>query len=741
MDKVGTNDNQEDSLIFNRSSIERGKFSGKYLKKYIISVQKNQSTSQDDIFMKPDPSKVINMKHGSYDKLNDKGYAPQETRLENNDAIFGKVTPITDTTDSGKHFKDSSELFKMNGVGVVDRVYIDVQNQDGYSTRQALIRSKKVPHIGDKYSCYDDKTDILTTDGWVNFKELTMQHKVATLANDKLKYQSLSKIHKYDFDGLMYCVTNDQVNLMVTPNHRMWVRAEHDNKYGVMRADEINGNMYYRKNALNPVKQDEYAVLNTDSRKVIFEAFVRMFAIFFQTGCVTENKTLEFEIRNPIILRTLQKACITMNIALLDSSMKSVNNTIISNDDDIVESYYIDDPDIVKFLENVDYNHLPSWVWELDQKHANILTFTMIKACGSNLINAGSIALKSTLYTTTSKSLADDFQRLCLHAGYSSNIKTGGKITTYMITVNDTDEYCAQSQDEFWTQYTGQVYCCTVENDSTGTDENSGIVYVRREGKPVWSGNSRHGQKGTIGILFDDVDMPFNKYGVKPDIILNPNAIPSRMTIGQLFECLVGKAAALQGMDADGTAFEEHDIEDAKNTLEKLGYERNGYEYLYNGMTGEKMLHQIFIGPTFYQRLKHLVEDKIHSRARGPKTSLTRQAPEGRARDGGLKLGEMERDALLAHGLAKFIKEKLLDNSDAYTTYVCDKCGLFAQRYERKENKAFATDNDIYHCPACKNHTDISKIRIPYAFKLFVHEMMAMCIAPRIRCNKTIYNS
>lgn len=104
-------------------------------------------------------------------------------------------------------------------------------------------------------------------------------------------------------------------------------------------------------------------------------------------------------------------------------------------------------------------------------------------------------------------------------------------------------------------------------------------------------------------------------------------------------------------------------------------------------------------------------------------------------------LPEMERDALLAHGLAKFIKEKLLDNSDAYTTYVCDRCGLFAQRFERKENKAYASDDDIYYCPACKNHTDISKVRIPYAFKLFCHEMMAMCIAPRIRCIKSIYNS
>lgn len=111
-----------------------------------------------------------------------------------------------------------------------------------------------------------------------------------------------------------------------------------------------------------------------------------------------------------------------------------------------------------------------------------------------------------------------------------------------------------------------------------------------------------------------------------------------------------------------------------------------------------------------------------------------------RSRDGGLRVGEMEKDALIAHGLSKFIKEKLLDNSDAYTTYVCDECGLFAQRFRRKENKTYSTDEDIYYCPSCKNHNEISKIRIPYAFKLFLHELMAMSIAPRIRCVKNIYN-
>lgn len=138
----------------------------------------------------------------------------------------------------------------------------------------------------------------------------------------------------------------------------------------------------------------------------------------------------------------------------------------------------------------------------------------------------------------------------------------------------------------------------------------------------------------------ESIDMPFTKHGIRPDIIMNPNAIPSRMTIGQLWECLLGKIGALKGMNMDGTAFEDYDLGVMKTMLEKLGYQRECEEYLYNGMTGKMIKHMIFIGPTYYQRLKHMVQDKIHSRARGPVTILTHQAPEGRSRDGGLRLGK-----------------------------------------------------------------------------------------------------
>jgi DNA-directed RNA polymerase II subunit RPB2 len=161
---------------------------------------------------------------------------------------------------------------------------------------------------------------------------------------------------------------------------------------------------------------------------------------------------------------------------------------------------------------------------------------------------------------------------------------------------------------------------------------------------------SRHGQKGTMGMMYSQEDMPFTVEGISPDLIINPHAVPSRMTIGHLIECLYSKVASIKGEEADGTPFQDITVEDISRELHKLGYQCRGNEVLYNGRTGRKLDSMVFIGPTFYQRLRHMVDDKIHSRSRGPVQILTRQPTEGRSRDGGLRFGEMERDCIISHG-------------------------------------------------------------------------------------------
>jgi len=261
--------------------------------------------------------------------------------------------------------------------------------------------------------------------------------------------------------------------------------------------------------------------------------------------------------------------------------------------------------------------------------------------------------------------------------------------------------------------------------DSNGEGYCFCKVRVRAFRKPVIGDkvSSRMGQKGTIGNIIPERDMPFTKDGIRPDIIINPHAIPSRMTIGQLKETLLGKVLVNLGLFGDGTSFGEYDIKDISKELLKVGFEMNGNELLYNGLTGEQIKSDIFIGPVFYQRLKHMVNDKQHSRSIGPMVNFTHQPAEGRSRDGGLRFGEMERDAMVGHGASRFTKGRMYDCSDKYEVHVCRKCGIIASYNEERS---------IHFCKTCDNRSDFALVQIPYACKLLFQELATMNVAPRI---------
>lgn len=235
--------------------------------------------------------------------------------------------------------------------------------------------------------------------------------------------------------------------------------------------------------------------------------------------------------------------------------------------------------------------------------------------------------------------------------------------------------------------------------------------------------SSRHGQKGTCGIMLNEEDMPYTKDGLRPDLIMNPHAVPSRMTIAQLMETMFGKICTQRGTVGDGTPYTHLKQKELREHLLDLGLSSYGNEILYNGETGQMMKSEIFMGPTFYQRLKHMVIDKKHSRNRGPIVSLTRQPCEGRSRDGGLRVGEMERDCMISHGIASFTKERLMDVSDPFPTGFCKSCGSLAVMNETEK---------IYHCGICKSRTSFEMKTIPYAVKLWSQELEAMHIVPRM---------
>ena len=253
--------------------------------------------------------------------------------------------------------------------------------------------------------------------------------------------------------------------------------------------------------------------------------------------------------------------------------------------------------------------------------------------------------------------------------------------------------------------------------------ENLRTVKVRiRKNKIPTVGDkysSRPGQKGMCGLVLEQHEMPFTKDGIVPDIIINPHAIPSRMTINQLLECVLGKSSCLGGFLGDATAFQNNDIHDYAKLMEKYDYEEWGNEVMYSGVTGEQMKTSIFIGPTYYQRLKIMVADKIHSRGTGPLQNLTKQPAAGRSNNGGLRIGEMERDSILAHGISGFLKESMMERSDKFTVKINEKNGLISNDEESE---------------------DIVSVDMPYAMKMLLQELQSMSIAPRLITNDSVNN-
>jgi len=232
---------------------------------------------------------------------------------------------------------------------------------------------------------------------------------------------------------------------------------------------------------------------------------------------------------------------------------------------------------------------------------------------------------------------------------------------------------------------------------------------------------SRHGQKGVVGLIVDQSDMPFTASGITPDLIFSPHGIPSRMTISHLIELIAGKVGALSSRYIDGTLFDVEPEEKLRKELLSLGFRENGVETMYNGITGEQLEAKIYIGNIYYMKLKHMVANKIHSRARGPIQLLTRQPTEGRAKEGGLRLGEMEKDTFVAHGASLLLKERF--DADKTVVPVCEECGMIAI-YDRFKNKLY--------CPICGDNVEINFIEISYAFKLLLDELKSLTIHPRL---------
>lgn len=516
----------------NKTSMQRGMTVSTSLKKYSDTIRKNTVTGQDDIFMKPDRNKVSGMMDANfYNKLNEKGYVPEETVINNGDVIIGKVSPIQAGANN-KSYKDESEIYKSTVPGIVDKVYTGIYDADGYEMYNMRIRSERIPMIGDKL-CMTPDHEILTDKGWINITELKMEDKIACLNdNQMLNYQHPLELISYEYEGKMYSVESNQVHLCVTPNHDMWVSTR-DGKYKKERADEIlNKRRYYKKNVDGVIikKNHKYFVYNDKKREndddeynlithfkigeEIYDAkaWVELFGIWMAEGFVSKNcNQLIIAAHKPRVKEALTKLISKLNL--------HVNKQ--KDDYKIVERnmWHITNKNISDYMRQFSLGainkSLPEWVWYLTPKLCNVLIDGMVLGDGHTIDNG------TRRYDTSSKQLADDFQRLCLHAGYAANIITkyeaghtaiitgsksknniehriGEKITStvdaYRITIIETQLEPLVNKNvnlgkvsDKMIDYKGMVYCCTAPD--------IGVIYVRKNKIPVWTGNcSRHGK-------------------------------------------------------------------------------------------------------------------------------------------------------------------------------------------------------------------------------------------------------
>lgn len=700
--------NQEDSLIFNKSAVDRGLFRGDTIKKYHSEITKNPSTSQDDKFTKPEANEVFSMKNGNYNKLNSNGFVPEETEIDNDDIIIGKISPIQPVGHNNKIYKDNSEIFKSNVKGVVDKVDSNIYNAEGYEMINMRVRLERKPIIGDKFTCYDDSHELLTERGWVNVKDISLEDKIATLNRntDTLVYQYPLEIQEYDHEGQMYNVESDKVSLNVTMNHRLYVKLY--NNFDLVEATYVCGRKAEYKNTISKLEitnNTKYFIyLNKTityfklfNGRVNIEKWCKLFGLFLSSGVLfTSDSILMIKYNKSDKEYVYNIVSLLLNELEIEINHKTDNEIVFKCED--MYNFFS--------LGTVSIDEIFKWVWHLPMNYCRMICSIILRLS------------KNFNVCCFNKPLADNMQRLFFHASLNFIIKQN-KDKYYIVMDNDSpiiNEILEmnKSMDKIVPDFKGKVYCVTVPNS---------IVYVRRNGMCVWCGNSRSGQKGTIGILYEQKDMPFTEDGIVPDIIFNPHGFPSRMSIGQFIEGIASKAAVLSGDFYDGTPFNDHDLEKICDVLEQSGYERYGTETMYCGITGKKMESKIFIVPSYNIRLKHMVLDKIHGRARGPKQALTRQPLEGRSKDGGLKIGEMEKDAMVAHGIGQFLKERMVETSDIYKTHVCDICGRFVSKVINKNH---------YKCNGCHNTTKISQIVIPYACKLLFQELASVNILPRI---------
>jgi len=757
--------NVEDAILINEGSILRGMFRTSYYSMYEAREESSKVTGMNNSkFANIEKNNVIGKKKGyDYSFLDDHGLIRENTELNDKMILIGKINSNLANKDT---WIDDSVKPKKGQLGYVDKSFITL-GEEGFNIAKVRLREERIPAIGDKMACALPTQQVLTNEGWIEIKDIDIaRHKVATLDTEgNMCYEYPAAKFEYNHNGQMYSVKNKQVEVVCTLNHKLYVKRREYNEikrnYELIQAQDIIGKMVRFQKSMENVYPD-IELMELDDKLYKMDDWLQLLGMFIADGSSNKAGTIQ--------ISALKDRKIAFNTNMLTKLKLKYKYDNIQDRFTILRGQH---PEIYEHLDNLSVGalnkYLPDYVWSLSKRQSIILLDALLQGDG-HTYNDG-----FSRYGTISLRLANDICRLAVHCGWSGITKIASepgdtphmirgsgknkdkfhfiesKNTYYKISiirkqnqpyinkkVNDTNK-------EEFIDYEGKVYCIEMPS--------SHLYYMRENNftPSMLIGNSRAGQKGTIGLIIPEADMPFLEDGTKPDLIINPHALPSRMTIGQIVESMFGIACTSYGGFGDCTAFQ---VKGSNYTtygpmLTKAGFNHTGNHVMYNGMTGEQIQANIYMGPTYYMRLKHMVKDKINYRARGPNQQLTRQPVQGRANDGGLRIGEMERDGICAHGLAYFLNESFLVRGDEYYMAVCNKTGAIS---------IFNEDKNLFLSPYADGpiqfHTNpdgtmniknlsrfgrsFSLLRIPYSFKLLIQELQVMNIQMRIITDENV---
>jgi DNA-directed RNA polymerase beta subunit len=787
--------NQEDSLVINYTASQRGLYKGDAFNYTRVILEQHEKIGT------PNANNTMDInRHANYDLLIN-GVVRPGTRIKRDDVIIGKLIELPRAMDNYL-YKDASVIYHGAEEAIVDDV-IRGRNQDSKEFIKVKYSSARPADVGSKF-CLRPTAQILTSDGWIEISKIRMAHKIATLAhydstagqfidNSATATGSLAKPN--DVPTLVYreplaisaaengpsgrlyeCIDEHVgIHIVCTPEHKLYAKTAPARSYELNSCSELYKQAYKVKHTVENYTPIEWngaaqlakskthdgssfdiptinAVINT--RPLIENldiSFITLLGIWFRHG-ITDSDTRIIRISaasgDHVISNFIDLAHKYASVPKLEPKVSPFQNVQYWAFENVPLARMIHAAILADPPRSIGERHrLPNLVWSLNATQIQAFIAGLLGGRASYDINQD-----GQLTAQQAHQMADDLQRLALHAGQFAIIKNvEPTVPAHLVqglarTTNPAlkvffyseDQDCSSSiaairgpksiavgrpaariahlgaryaRQEQWLAYEGPIYCLEVPDH---------VMYYRETftSPPCWIGNSsRHGQKGVPAASFNQADILFSEGGRIPDKVLSPFCIPSRMTIGQLIEGNISKICAAQGTHEDATIFKQTDMRAIGDSLEELGFDRNGRERVYNGMTGEYIDMEIWLAPVFYQRLMKFVSDEVYSISTGPTDIMTRQPLEGKAKNGGLRIGEMERDVLLSHAAILFIMEKLRDDSDGFDIYVCRTCGRMP---------AVNENENIIRCPTCDEagvDPDVVKVRSTWSSKLFMQEL------------------